>query len=249
MDRSKAHAEMPDVADRDLVGVKHPPPAGVPAAKAPELPVEDEEIVRRVLGGELAAFEVIMRRYNQRIFRAVRSIVGNDDEAEDVVQETYVRAYEHLGQFARRAKFSTWLTKISIHEALARRRRLARVEIVDLGAPENVDMLPHSDDPKADHELGMQELGPVLTEAVDALPDSLRTVFTLRIVEELGTDETAACLELSVENVKVRLHRARVLLRREIDARLGVAVRELYQFGGARCDRIVAAVLSRLAEN
>lgn len=241
-------ADTTEAVESGVLPLMHPPPEVTSGEKAPNGNATDEEIARRVLGGDLAAFEVIMRRYNQRIFRTARSILGNDDEAEDVVQETYVRAYEHLGQFAERAKFSTWLTKISIHEALRRRRRLARLEIVDLSAPENVEIVPHSGESNAEHELGMKELGPVLTEAVDALPDSLRTVFTLRMIEHLDTEETAACLDLSEENVKVRLHRARSLLRRGIDKRLGVAVRELYQFGGARCDRIVKSVLARLSK-
>lgn len=209
-------------------------------------PTSDEEIVSRVLAGDVASFEHLMRRYNQRIFRTVRSILGDDDEAEDVVQEAYVQAYEHLVQFARRAKFSTWLTKIAIHAALARRRRLARLEIVDLGDRENSSISPYIAGHSAEREASMKELGPILTEAVDALPDELRTVFAMRMIEDLDTEETAACLDLSTENVKVRLHRARALLRKRVDQALGVEVRELYQFGGVRCDRIVRNVLARL---
>ncbi len=247
MDDAKTSDDLKDETDRGVLPLMHPSPTDSIGATPSGSSETDEDVVRRVTGGDLSAFEIIMRRYNQRMFRTVRSILGDDDEAEDVVQETYLRAYKHLGQFAERAKFSTWLTKISIHEALARRRRLARVEVVDLSARENVDLVPQSGDPKAEHGLDMKELGPVLTEAVDALPDSLRTVFTLRLIENLDTEETAACLDLSPENVKVRLHRARKLLREGIDERLGVAVRELYQFGGVRCDRIVKSVLSRLA--
>lgn len=218
------------------------------AGEVPGTPTTDEEIVALVLGGDLASFEHLMRRYNQRIFRTVRSMLGDDDEAEDIVQEAYVQAYEHLAQFAGRAKFSTWLTKIAIHAALARRRRLARVEIVDLGDPESSSMSPYIEGQRAEREASMKELGPILTEAVDALPDELRTVFAMRMIEDFDTEETAACLDLTTENVKVRLHRARALLRKRVDRTLGVEVRELYQFGGSRCDRIVRNVLARLTK-
>lgn len=207
----------------------------------------DEEIVRRVLGGDLAAFELIMRRYNQRMFRIVRSIVGDDDETEDVLQEAYVRAYEHLDRFAGLARFSTWLTKIALHEALARRKKMARIEVVDLHAPENAHMAPLTDQPTAEQEANTRELRLVLTQAVDSLPDELRSVFAMRLIEGLDTSETADCLDLTEANVKVRLHRARAVLRDRIDAQIGAEVRQLYEFGGARCDRIVRTVLARLA--
>ena len=208
----------------------------------------DEEIVRRVLTGDLAAFELIMRRYNQRLFRIVRSIVANDDESEDILQDTYVRAYEHLRQFAGLAKFSTWLTKIAIHTALARRRKQARLQTVNFHDPEHVNMAPLTNQPEAAQAASIQELGHILRRAVDDLPDDLRTVFAMRMIEELDTRDTACCLDLTEANVKVRLHRARALLRERIDAQIGVEVRQLYQFGGARCDRIVRAVQARLAQ-
>jgi RNA polymerase sigma-70 factor (ECF subfamily) len=209
-------------------------------------PLADEEIVQRVLAGDLAAFELIMRRYNQRLFRAARSILGNDDEAEDVLQDAYVRAFEHLSQFAGRAKFSTWLTRIAVHEALARRRR-RRIRYVDLRASETLGMAPVSRDRNAQEELGNRELGCVLRQAIDGLPEDLRVVFTLRAVEGLNTDEAAECLGLTPSNVKVRLHRARAALREEVEDRMGAELRQVYQFDGARCDRIVRSVLERLA--
>lgn len=235
-----------DSSDRftEDIGSSTDKPASVEVARDGS---DDEVAVAEVLAGDVASFERIMRRYNQRMFRTVRSILGDDHEAEDVVQEAYVRAYEHLSQFAGRAKFSTWLTKIAVHEALARRRRSARVEIIDLSDPENATMSPHIAGHHAEDEASRKELGPILTSAVDALPDDLRTVFALRMIEELDTEETANCLELSEENVKVRLHRARALLRKRLDHTLGIGVRELYQFDGERCDRIVRAVLTRLA--
>lgn len=209
--------------------------------------MSDEEIVSRVLGGDLAAFELIMRRYNQRLFRIVRSVVAEDNEAEDILQETYVRAFEHLGQFASRASFATWLTRIALYEALARQRRRRRMHVVDLGDPKNVEMVPRMNSQEAEQKVDIKELGGILAKAVDELPDELRLVFAMRMVEGLDTNETAACLELTAANVKVRLHRARSLLRERIDERIGIGVRQLYQFGGERCDRIVRTVLARLA--
>lgn len=207
----------------------------------------DEEVVGRVLAGDLPSFEIIVRRYNQRLFRIARSMTGEDSEAEDVVQETYVRAFEHLSQFEGRAKFSTWLTRIGIYEASSRRRRRGRMR------PTDMQGLNGSDEPQCDQSddagqrSSMRELRDVLVEAVESLPDDLRTVFVLRAVEGVGTAEAADCLDLTESNVKVRLHRARAMLRNWIDARIGKDVRRLYQFDGERCDRIVTAVLNRLS--
>jgi RNA polymerase sigma-70 factor (ECF subfamily) len=231
----------------------HPPPQPPPTGQLPGGQraggqLSDEEVVARVLQGDLAAFELIMRRYNQRLFRIVRSIVGNDNEAEDVIQDTYVRAFEHLAQFAGLAKFSTWLTKIALNESLARRRRAGRMATVDLNDPENASMVPPTTSQGAEQTASIQELGMILSQSVDDLPDELRTVFAMRMIEGLDTEETANCLDLTPANVKVRLHRARTLLRDRIDARIGADVRQLYQFGGQRCDRIVSAVLARVAQ-
>lgn len=208
--------------------------------------LSDEAIIDRVKAGDLASFELIMRRYNQRLFRVARSIVGNDSEAEDVVQETYLRAYAKLAQFEGRARFSTWLTRIAVYEASARRRKLRRVRLFDPSEPERIPMSTSSSANDAVGETSMSELGIVLARAVDQLPANLRAVFTVRIVEGLDTDETAECLNLTASNVKVRLHRARSLLRKKIDKQIGKDVRRLYQFDGRRCDRIVQRVLSIL---
>jgi RNA polymerase sigma-70 factor, ECF subfamily len=216
--------------------------------EVPPAPVlSDTEIVERVVGGDLPVFELLMRRYNQRLFRVARSIVGNDDEAEDVVQETYVRAFEHLSQFAGLALFSTWLTKIALYEALSRRRERQRMPTIDLCHLESINMTSSASGQSGEEAASSKELGIILTKAVDELPEELRTVFTLRMIEGLDTNETAACLDLTAANIKVRLHRARSLLRERIDGRIGSAARQLYQFGGERCDRIVTNVLTRLA--
>ena len=207
----------------------------------------DEEVVSRVLGGETALFEIIMRRYNQRLYRVAHSILRNDAEAEDVMQDAYVRAYQHLGQFEGRAKFSTWLTRIAVHEALARAHRRSRVQELD-AEPSGGYMDPLiSNTPDPEQQVSDHELVALLQTAVLALPTSYRSVLMLRDIEEMSTTETAQALDLTEENVKVRLHRARALLRREMFARAGAQRGNAFPFMGARCDRMVQTVMERIA--
>jgi len=207
----------------------------------------DEEVVSRVLDGETALFEIIMRRYNQRLYRVAHSILRNDAEAEDVMQDAYVRAYQHLGQFEGRAKFSTWLTRIAVHEALARAHRRRRVQELD-AEPSGGYMDPLiSNTPDPEQQVSDHELVALLQTAVLALPTSYRSVLMLRDIEEMSTTETAQALDLTEENVKVRLHRARALLRREMFARAGAQRGNAFPFMGARCDRMVQAVMERIA--
>jgi RNA polymerase sigma-70 factor, ECF subfamily len=203
--------------------------------------LSDEDVVARVRAGERGLFEIVMRRYNQRIYRAVRAITGNDGEAEDVMQDAYVRAYTHLDQYAGRASFATWLTRIAVHEALARRRRGER--FVDLD-----DVMPTLVSPGRGPEQRAtdRELGATLQEAIDELPPGFRTVFVLREAEGLSTAETAECLGIPPETVKTRLHRARSLLRHRLWARAGRLSGNVFEFGAGRCDRVVAAVLARI---
>ena len=204
----------------------------------------DEEIVERVLGGETALFELLMRRYNQRIYRITRAIVRDEAEAEDVTQDAYVRAFEHLDQFAGRSRFSTWLTRIAVHEASARLRRRGRQIDIEESMPTLASAAAGPEQRAADHELGQ-----AIEAAVETLPEVYRSVFMLRDVEGLSTADTAACLDINAETVKTRLHRARALLRNHITARVGVAARETFQFAGARCDRMVAAVMARITSS
>ena len=208
----------------------------------------DEEIVRRVLSGERDMFEIIMRRYNRRIYRTVRSIVRDSVEAEDVMQDAYVRAYTNLGQFAGLAKFSTWLTRIAVNEALARVRMKKRVIHVQPGDDSNgIGMNIYvSKTPDPEQNALAKELASVLEEAVDSLPEAYRSVFMLRQIEDMSTAETAECLDLSEEAVKVRVFRARALLRDELCSRIGSAAPGAFAFAGRRCDRIVATVLERI---
>jgi RNA polymerase sigma-70 factor (ECF subfamily) len=210
--------------------------------------IPDEDLVARVRRGETGLYEMLMRRYNQRLFRVIRSVVTNDSEAEDVLQEAWVRAYEHLNQFEGRAGFATWITRIAFHEALARTRNNKRwTPLENLGGEIMAEVdrrLTASETPETQVMRG--ELGRMLEAAVDALPETYRSVFVLREVERLSTSETAECLGLSEEAVKTRLHRSRALLRRDLENRLSPAIADAYAFLGTRCDRIVMRVLERI---
>ena len=218
-------------------------PILAPSALTPPTTLSDEEVVERVLAGDASLFEILMRRYNQRLFRVARAILSDDTEAEDVMQEAYVRAFRELAAFRGEARFSTWLTRIACHEALARARKRRRlVPIGESGEPPE----PPSETAGPEREMENRELQAVLRDAVEVLPDPLRTVFCLREVEGLSTEQTADALGLSLENVRVRLHRAKRSLRYSLDERIGREVRRLYLFEAPRCDRMVAAVFASI---
>lgn len=202
----------------------------------------------RVLAGETALYEVLMRRHNQRLFRLTRSIVRDDNEAEDVMQDAYVRAYASLGQFEGRAKFSTWLAKIAVYEACSRLRRRKCCEALPASSPQESrsmeSMKSTARDPE--QETLRREAVSFLEQAVDALPDMYRSVFMCREVENMSTVETANCLDLTEETVKVRLHRARQMLQEELYALAGATSSQAFQFLGIRCDRVVRRVFDRL---
>ena len=205
----------------------------------------DEEVVERVLGGAPALFEILMRRHNQRIYRVVRGIVDDDGEAEDIMQEAYVRAYQHLKQFEGRSSFVTWLTRIAMHDAFARARRLKRqTSLDDDEVSSEMDMPSATENPE--HNVANQELHGALEQAISSLAPKYRSVIMLRDVEEMSTAEAASALEISEDAVKVRLHRARALVRRALFRQSGRCTRELFPFPATRCDRVVAAVLTRI---
>lgn len=203
----------------------------------------DEEIVGRVLAGEPALFEVLMRRHNQRVHRVARAILRDDAEVDDVLQDAYLAAYRSLARFERRARFSTWLTRIAANHALDRRRRRARTAALDPAAAAGLaSALP--DDPE--QQRTAHELARLVERAIDALPESHRLVYVLRQVQGLGTGEVAACLGIEPGTVKTRLHRARALLREALDRDPDPIADRVHPFGGERCDRLVAAVFRRL---
>src|SRR5215467_12105058 len=209
----------------------------------------DERVVERVLGGETALYELLMRRHNQRVYRVARAILRDDAEAEDVMQDAYVRAYQNLAAFEGRAKFVTWLTRIAVHEALARVRRRSRFQSIDTSDSSNGDLMTSvtSSDRTPEQASYDRELSSVIERAVLSLPDEYRLVFMLRDVEGLSTEEAAQCLSLSQENVKVRLHRAHAKLRKQLYAALGATTARCFQFHAVRCDRVVKGVFRKLS--
>ena len=216
-----------------------------PPVMAGSTALSDEAVVSRVLAGETALFEVLMRRHNQRVYRAARAIVRDAREAEDVIQEAYVNAYTHLSQFDGRAQFSTWLTKIAVYEALARVRRQRRYEPLD-DSPMELNM-PTSTSPDPERQAFGRELGALIESAVDALGDGYREVFMLRQVEGLSTTETAEILGVSEDVVKTRFSRARHSLQQHLLDRAGAATSQAFTFGQDHCDRLVATVMARIA--
>lgn len=207
----------------------------------------DEALVARVLAGETELFEVLMRRHNQRVYRAARAILRDEGEAEDVLQEAYVNAFSHLAQFDGRAKFSTWLTKIAVYEAFARARRHGRYETLDDTSMET--LMPTTSSPDPERQAFGRELGALIESAVDQLGDGYREVFMLRQIEGLSTSETAQILGVSDDVVKTRFSRARTALQRDLLDRTDTVAATVFTFGEARCDRVVASVLHRIGAN
>jgi RNA polymerase sigma-70 factor (ECF subfamily) len=222
---------------------------------ASTLTLSDFEVVARVRAGEPALFEILMRRHNQRIYRTVRAVLRNEHEIEDVMQQAYINAFTHLDQFEERAQFASWLTRIALNEAFRRRRKM-RLSQSREEVPSNVDSNQEpsvetvvSAQPDPERQAYVQELSHILEDAVDALPDSYRTVFMLRDIEGLSTSETGAGLGLGEEAVKTRLHRARALIRRAVTTQIGEAMATAFQFHAPRCDRVVSAVLARISSS
>lgn len=210
--------------------------------------ITDEEVVARVRTGNTTLFEILMRRHNQRVYRVARAILGNDTEAEDVMQEAYVRAFTHLDQFENRAKFSTWLTRIAVHEALARARKSKRSESLDSEADSGLEARrePMSNIRSPEEQMFGVQMKALLENAIDSLPDAYRAVFVLRELEEMSTAETAEALAVSEEVVKTRLHRARAMLQSALYSRVGASTPEAFDFHLSRCDRVVNAVLAKI---
>ena len=206
--------------------------------------LSDEQVVVQVMEGQTALYEILMRRHNERLYRAARAILRDDREAEDVMQQAYVNAYFHLRQFDRRAAFSTWLTRICVNEALARAKKRGRYEPMDDSALTEMRMATPEPDPE--RQAIARELSGLMESAIDALPDGSREVFVLREVQGLDTAETAQSLGISEDAVKTRLSRAKAALRVDLEARAGIAAPVAFPFHQSRCDRIVAAVFARI---
>jgi len=207
----------------------------------------DLDVIEQVLGGHTALFELLMRRYNERVYRAARAIVRNEQEAEDVMQQAYVNAFVHLRQFKGSARFSTWLTRIAINEALARVRCKDRYEAFDDELSNVEPFMSRNPAENPERQAFAGELRGLLEWAIDSLPNGMREVFVLRDVEGLSTVEVAECLGVSEDVVKTRLSRGRAALRRLLMERTGATAPEAFRFYRPRCDRIVATVLASIA--
>ena len=207
----------------------------------------DADIIQRILEGNTALFELLMRRYNERVYRASRAIVRDEQEAEDVMQQAYVNAYTHLHQFTGAARFSTWLTRIAVNEALARVRRRGKYEPFDDDLSNLERFAAFNAVLSPERQAFAGEMRTLLEWAIDTLPDGMREVFVLREVEGLSTAEVAESLGVSEDVVKTRLSRGRGALRRALLERTGATASEAFRFYGPRCDSVVAELRARTA--
>jgi RNA polymerase sigma-70 factor, ECF subfamily len=211
---------------------------------------DDAELIRRTLDRDEAAVRAIMTANNRRLYRLARGILRDDAEAEDVVQETYVRAFTHLAEFRGDSRLATWLARIAINEALGRRRRdrpaveLSRLPHGGVEAEIIPFPLATTDDPE--RSMAQREIREVVERAIDELPDLFRLVFIARVIEGLNLEETADLLGIRPETVKTRLHRARAMLRDNVERKIGPVVLDAFPFAGQRCARLTDAVLQRL---
>ncbi len=207
--------------------------------------LSDKEIIQRVLSSETPLFEVLMRRYNQRLFRVQRSYIDDEEAIKDTLQLTFLKAYENLHSFRGEAKFSTWITRIAINEALKyldRQKRYVNLSMADEKRPVNGQHMDTDNTPE-DHAI-QHDYKQLLEKAVGGLPPKYRSVYLMREIEGLSTKETAECLEISLSNVKIRLHRAKQMLQEEVKREVGEA--EIFDFMGERCDRLVYNVMRQI---
>ena len=221
--------------------------AGGTAAFQAEL--SDDDALARARGGDRACYELLMRRNNRRVYRAVRAILRDESDVEDVMQETYLAAFRHLDAFAGRARFSSWLVRIAVNRALDRLRRAGRSVPFDPtredAAAHQVGMTDGHAASNPEQQLGARELVRLLEDAIEALPDPYRSAYVLRELEGMEIADAAECLGVEAGTVKTRVHRARRLLRTALGREIDPVADELFRFGGERCDRVVATVLAR----
>lgn len=223
----------------------HSREAAAVSGDAPD--ADDLGVVQRVLGGDVQAFEILVRRYNQRLFRLARGIVGDDQEAMDVLQESYVRAFASLDSFNGPAGFPTWLYVIVRNEAFSQLRRRRREAPTEAETMESiVEDAADPDDAAPERALDAERLAGVLESTIDRLPPPFRVVFVLRAIEGMSVRETAEILELTETTVKTRLFRAKRLLRQRLQRKFLAAGDHVYEFAGSRCDRLSATVMAKV---
>src|SRR3979411_2280058 len=218
-----------------------------------QLPAKESgeaELVARARERDEAAIRSIMQANNRRLYRMARGILRNDSEAEDVVQETYVRAFTHLDSFRGESSLATWLARIAMTEALGRlRRQRPGVEWTSLppGVLEaQIIQFPLSATSDPERTMAQREIQQVVEHAIDDLPEALRIVFITRVIEGMNVEETAEILVWKPETLKSRRHRARTMLRDNVEKKIGPVVMEAFPFAGNRCERLTDAVLKRL---
>jgi RNA polymerase sigma-70 factor, ECF subfamily len=213
------------------------------------LPAEDE-LIARARNRDEAAVRTLIRQNNQRLFRLARSIMKDDSEAEDVVQESYVRGFTRLGEFRGESSLGTWLARIVINEAygrLRRRRMTVNWDSVEAVPGAEAQIIPFpSPQPDPERTMAQHEINQILERAIDALPEPFRLVLVARLVEEMSIEETAELLDLRPATVKTRLHRARLLLRDDLERQVGPMLTDVFPFAGARCERMADVVIARL---
>src|SRR6266705_4299864 len=216
----------------------------------------DLELAQRISTGDKHAFELLMRRHNQMLFRTARSILKDDAEAEDAVQEAYLLAYRGMSGFRGDAKLSTWLVRIVVNEAIARARKRRRgAEIIELSGETQEDSevvegnMDETIPEQPEHAAQRAQTRRLLEAEIDELPDTFRTVFVLRALEELSVEESAVALDIPEATVRSRFFRARGLLREALSKEIDLAYGDAFAFAGARCDRIVAGVMAKLEQN
>lgn len=212
---------------------------------------DDADLVRRTLAREGSAFRAIMQTHNRRLYRIARSILRNDSEAEDVLQEAYIRAFTRLESFRGDSSLATWLARITINEALGRlRTQRPTVDLATFEAQKTeaeiiqFPLTAISDDPE--RTMAQREILHLVEQATDNLPEVYRTVFVMRVIEGMSVEDTAELLGLRPETVKTRLHRARRLVREQLDKQIGPVLMDAFPFAGRRCERMTDTVMKRL---
>jgi RNA polymerase sigma-70 factor (ECF subfamily) len=222
------------------------------ADDAPAAPPPEAELRARLLAGDEAAFEALMRRNNRRLYRLARAVLRSDGEAEDALQEAYLAAFRSIGDFRGESSLATWLGRLVLNECLSRQRRqlrrdgLLRIVSLDDEREREAEAMHHAHGEPPDVTTLRSELRSLIERKLDELPAAFRAVFVLRGVEEMSVEETARALDVPEATVRTRYFRARNLLREALAQEIDVAERDVFAFAGARCDRVVAAVLARL---
>jgi len=209
----------------------------------------EAELVRRSLARDELAFRAIMLRHNRKLYRIARGIVRNDADAEDVVQEAYVRAFMHLKEFRGDASLGTWLSRIVINEALGRLRRKQSRPEVQADEPRleaQIIQFPHTANDDPEKTMAQRQILQLVEQATDKLPENFRLVFITRVIEGMSVEETSEILGIPPETVKTRLHRARRMVREQLDKQIGPVLMDAFPFAGRRCERVTQAVLLRL---